>query len=103
MDETGIEDFDRNFRRNHSGIPVPRLTPKTLGQKWSMLGVFGFHGVVHAILFDGNTTSEMSEHAIRHIVLPSFPRDSYLMMDNASIHNDNRLANILKTKNITVV
>ena len=48
-----------------------------------MLGVVGFHGVVHAIPFDGNYTSEMFEHAIKHIVLPSLPRDSYVMMDNA--------------------
>ena len=101
--ETGIEAFHRNFGRNHSGIPVPQLTPKTPGQKWSVLGVVGFHGVVHAIPFDGNYTSEMFEHAIRHIVLPSLPRDSYVMMDNASIHNDNRLANILQAKNITLV
>ena len=103
MDETSIEDFHRNFGRNHSGIPVPQLTPKTPGQKWSVLGVVGFHGVVQAIPFDGNYTSEMFEHAIRHIFLPSLPRDSYVMMDNASIHNDNRLANILQAKNITLV
>ena len=28
VDETGIEDFHRNVGRNHSGIPVPQLTPK---------------------------------------------------------------------------
>ena len=103
VDETGIEDFHRNFGRNHSGIHVPQLTPKTPGQKWSVLGVVVFRGVVHAIPFDGNYTSEMFEHAIRHIVLPSLPRDPYIMMDNASIHNDNRLANILQAKNITLV
>ena len=103
VDETGIEDFHRHFGRNHSGIPVPQLTPKTLGQKWSVLGVVGLHGAVHTIPLDGNYTSEMFVHVIRQIVLPSLPRDSYLMMDNASIHNDNRLANILQTKNITLV
>ena len=56
-------------------FPVPQLIPKTPGQKWSVLGVVGFHGVVHTIPFDGNYTSEMFEHAIRHIVLPSLPRD----------------------------
>ena len=101
--EIRIEDFHRNFGRKHSGIPIPQLTPKMLGQKWSMLGVFGFHGVVHAIPFDGNYTSEMFEHAIRHIVLPSLPSDSYVMMDNASIYNDNQLANILQAKNITLM
>ena len=45
----------------------------------------------------------MFEHAIRHIVLLSLPRDSYVMMDNATIHNDNRLAKILQAKNITLV
>ena len=98
VDKTGMEDFQRNFGRNHSGIPVPLLTPKTPGHKWSLLGVVGFCGVVHAIPFDGNYTSEMFEHAIRHIVLRSLPRDSYVMVDNASIHNDNRLANFYKQR-----
>ena len=93
-----MEDFYKNFWRNHSVIPVPQLTPKTPGQKWSMLGVVGFGRVVHAIPFDGNYTSEMFEHAIRHIVLPSLPCDSYVMMDNASIHNDNRLETFYKQR-----
>ena len=103
VDETRVKDFHRNFGRNHSGIPVPQLTPKTLGQKWPVLGIVGFHGVIHAIPFDGNYTSEIFEHAIGYIVRPSLPRDSYLMMDNASVHNDNRLANILQAKNTTLV
>ena len=97
------EIFHRNFGRNHSSIPVPQLTLKTPGKKWSVLGVVGFHRVVHVIPFDGSYTSEMFEHAIRHIVLPSLPRDPYVMIDNASIQNDNRLANILQAKNITLV
>ena len=56
--------------------------------------------VIQAILFDGNYTAAIFE---QHIVLPVLPHTCYLVMDNASIHNDDRLAQILAQKNIILV
>ena len=33
IDETGFEDFHRNYGRSSSGVPVKQLTPKTQGEK----------------------------------------------------------------------
>ena len=48
-------------------------------------------------------TAAIFEQAIEHIVLPVLPHNCYLEMDNASIHNDDRLAQILAQKNITLL
>ena len=40
---------------------------------------------------------------MEHIILPVLPNNCYVVMDNASIHNDDRLAQILAQKNITLV
>ena len=71
--------------------------------KTSVIGVVGFQGLVQAIPFDANYTAAIFEQAMEHIVLPVLPHNCYLVMDNASIHNDDRLAQILAQKNITLV
>ena len=70
--------------------------------KTSVIGVVGFHRLVQTIPF-ANYTAAISEQAMEHIVLPVLPHNCYLVMDNASIHNDDRLAQILAQKNITLV
>ena len=67
------------------------------------LGVTSFHGVVQAILFDANYTAAIFEHAIEHIILPVLPNNCFVVMDNASIHNDDQLAQISAQKNIRLV
>ena len=104
VDETGIEDFvsqkfwEKPFWYSCSTINSENARTEVVhvGSCWILRSSPGNP-------FDGNCTSEMFEHVIRHIVLPSLLRDSYVMRDNASIHNDNRLANILQAQNITLV
>ena len=102
VDETGFEDFARRYRRSPSNYPLPSFAPKVKPDKTSVIGLFGFHGLVQAIPFDANYTAAKFEQAMEHIVLPVLPHNSYLVMDNASIHNDDRLAQILAQKNITL-
>ena len=59
--------------------------------------------VVQAIPFDANYTAAIFEQAMEHIVLPLLPHNCHLVMDNASIYNDDRPAQILAQKNITLV
>ena len=40
---------------------------------------------------------------MEHIVLLVLPHNCYLVMDNVSIHNDDRLAQILAQKSVTLV
>ena len=103
VDETGSEDFFRAYGRSPSNYPLPSFASKVKPVKTSVLGVTGFHGVVQAIPFDANYTAAIFEHAIEHIILLVLPNSCYVVMDNASIHNDDRLAQILPQKNITLV
>ena len=103
VDETRFEDFFRAYGRSPSNYPLPSFASKVKPVKTLVLGVTGFHGVVQAIPFDANYMAAIFEHAIEHIILPVLPNNCYVVMDNASIHNDDRLVQILAQKNITLV
>ena len=103
VDETGFEDFARHYGRSLSNYPLPSFAPKVTPDKTSVIGVVGFHRLIQAIPFNANYTTAIFEQAIEYIVLPMLPHNCYLVMDNASIHNDNHLAQILAQKNITLV
>ena len=103
LNETGFEDFFRACGRSPSNYSLPSFASKVKPVKTSLLGVTGFHSVVQAIPFDANYMSAIFEHAIEHIILPVLPNNCYVVMDNTSIHNDDRLAQIPAQKNITLV
>ena len=103
VDETGFEDFARRYGRSPSNYSLPSFASKVKPDKTSAIGVVGFHGLVQAIPLDANYTAAIFEQAMEHIVLPVLPHNCCLVMDNASIHNDDRLAQILAQKNITLV
>ena len=106
VDKTGFEDFARRYGRSPSNYPLPSFAPKVKPakpDKTSVTGVLGFHGLVQTSPFDANYTAAIFKQAMEHIVLPVLPHNYYLVMDNASIHNDDRLAQILAQKNITLL
>ena len=71
--------------------------------KTSVIGVVGFHGLVQAIWLDANYTTAIIEQAMEHIVLPVLPHNCFMAMDNASVHDGDRLAQILAQNYITLV
>ena len=93
VDETG---FARCYGRSLSNYPLPSFAPKVKPDKTSVISVVGFQ----AIPFDANYTAAIFEHATEHIVLPV---TVFLVMDNASIHSNDRKGQILDQKNITLV
>ena len=96
VDETGFEDFARRYGRSPSNYPLPSFAPKVKPDKTSVTGVVGFQ----AIPFDANYTVAIFEQAMEHIFLPV---TAVFVMDNASIHSDDRKGQILAEKNITLV
>ena len=101
VDETGFEDFARRYGGSPSNYPLPSFAPKVKPDKTAVIGVVGFHRLVQAIPFHANYKAAIFEQ--EHIVLPVLPHNCYLVMDNASVHNDDRLAQIVAQKNITLV
>ena len=60
-------------------------------------------GNVNCYLVPGSFNAVAISNAIVYPFLPYLPRDSFLVLDNASIHNDVAVQNVLARKNITLV
>ena len=58
---------------------------------------------MQAIPVEGNFTEDLITDVIENQVLPLLPANSYLVADNASVHNEIVLCRILARKNITLV
>ena len=78
VDETGFEDFSRRYGRSPSNYLLPSFESKVKADKTCVIGVVGFLGLVQAIRFDTNAYCFSC-------LAPQF----------ASIHNDDRRAQIL--------
>ena len=78
VDETGFEDFSRRYGRSPSNYLLPSFAPKVKPDKTCVIGVVGFLRLVQAIRFDTNAY-----------------RSSSLAPQFASIHNNDRLAQVL--------
>ena len=103
VDETGFSKFWRTYGRIKKNQPIPIFASKIRPKKTSVIAVTGFHGTVLVIPFHENFTAAIFEYAMEHIILPVLPNDCYIVMDNALIHNDDRLEHILAQRNITLV
>ena len=106
FDETGFaSDTDlRVYGRCESGFALPSYQAKSGATAHSVLGVVGYReGVITAIPIKDNYNTVLVNEVIQNQVLPLLPRNCYLVADNASIHNNAELANILAIKNITLV
>ena len=72
--------------------------------KMSVLSVIGYDsGIIGAYPIHGSFNRLQFNYGMTQYFVPLIPRDSFLVMDNASIHNERDLINILAPKNITLV
>ena len=96
VDETGFENFARRYGRSPLDCPLPSFAPKVKPDKTC-------HWCCWFPRARPSPFDAIFEQAMEHIVLPVLPHNCYLVMDNASIHSHDRLAQILAQKNITLV
>ena len=87
------------------GEVVSSVEPKQdVREKISAFAVVGYNeGVVNCYPAAGSFNAVSLTNAIDHHFLPYLPRDSFLVLDNASVHNDVAVQNVLSRKNITLV
>ena len=50
-----------------------------------------------------NCTADIIIASIQHQILPLLQRNVFLVADNASVHNEQRLCAILRQRNITLI
>ena len=73
-------------------------------EKMSVLSVIRCnHGILGAYPIHGSFNRDNFNYDVTQYFLRLIERDSFLVMDNASIHNERELRNILASKNITLV
>ena len=61
------------------------------------------HGVLAAYPIHGSFNRVQFNYGVTQYFFPLIEHDSFLVMDNDSIHNEQELRNILAPKNITLV
>ena len=93
FDEThfNFETDERDYGRTDSGLACPSFREKGRARagKHSTLAVCGFtDGVIQAIPVAGTLTAELVAEIIENQVLPLLPCNSFLVADNASVHNE---------------
>ena len=100
-DETAIQLADgvRTIGRCHTNANVSVVTQRgDEREKMSVLSVIGYNeGVL------GSFNRLQFNYGMTQYFVPLMARELFLVMDNASIHNERDLRNILAPKNITLV
>ena len=91
--------------RSLTNHPVPIVMEKSGStDKWSVFSVVGLNqGVMHAVPLPVNFDRDLLNNVVQTHILSVIPRDSYLVLDNASIHHAMDLSRTLSARNIAVV
>lgn len=107
FDETAFtsETDLREYGRSESGFAVPSFRNKSPTQpKYSVIGLCGYNeGLLQAIDIEGNYNIDLVNDVMQNQILPLLPRNTFLACDNASIHNEAPLSQILALKNMQLV
>lgn len=107
VDETGFElNSDvRTIGRCHTNDSLPSYERKSDARiKMSVLAIIGYdQGVIGVYPIHGSFNRINFNFVMSRFLLPLVPPGSYIAMDNASIHNDVDLANLLRPLNMTLV
>ena len=101
----GPQTDERVYGRSDSGFALATYSRKgTVARSQSVMSAIGYvEGILTAVPIQGNFTILMVNEVIEKQILPLLPNNVYLLADNASVHNETNLANILSAKNITLV
>jgi len=107
IDETAIQLADgvRTTGRCHTNGNIPLVTSRAdEREKMSVLSAIGYNeGVLGAYPIYGSFNRIQFNYGMREYFIPLIPPNSFLVMDNASIHNERDLVNLLVPRNITLV
>ena len=91
FDETRLNFETDDYGRTDSGLACPSFREKgrARADKYSTLVVYGFtEGVIQAIPVAGTLTAGLVTGIIENQVFSLLPRNSFLIADNASVHNE---------------
>ena len=97
LDETGCEEFySPQYVYSKIGIKVNVEVP---GRKFSRTNIVAglLNGkIIGEMLYKTNMNSELFEPYFENIFLPQIPKQSVIIMDNATFHRKNKLRELVK-------
>ncbi len=74
------------------------------GKRISVIAVRNHkHQLLHPFYFEGSTNKEIFKTYLTKILLLNLPKDSYLIMDNASFHKGEEIENLIKESDIKLI
>jgi transposase len=74
------------------------------GKRISVIAVRNHkHQLLHPFYFEGSTNKEIFKTYLTKILLLNLPKDSYLIIDNASFHKGEEIENLIKESNIKLI
>jgi len=92
IDESGIDNYlYREYAYSPMGVPV---TGRVRGKKYKRTNIVAakcMNKIVAPMVYEGTTDSILFECWFEKMLLPSIPRYSVLIMDNATFHKKGRL------------
>ena len=93
----GPQTDERVYGRSDSGFALATYSRKgTVARSQSVMSAIGYvEGVLTAVPIQGNFNILMVNEVIEKQILPLLPNNVHLLADNASVHNEANLANIL--------
>ena len=106
LDESG---FDLNMVREYGySLKGKRLLSERSGnRKGKRLSVIGIRNHEHKLLcpfiFNGSINKELFIAYLKRVLLPNLPKNSYLIIDNASFHKGEYIEELIKSYNINLI
>ena len=104
VDECGIDKFIyREYAYAPRGVPVEG---KISGKKFKRTNVIAAKccgKIVAPMVYGGTTDSVLFEHWFINALLPSIPKQSVIILDNASFHRKSRLHDLAMKADCTVL
>ncbi len=61
------------------------------------------HQLLHSFYFKGSANKEVFKIYLAEVLLPNLPKDSYLIMDNATFHKGEEIENLIKSSGINLI
>jgi transposase len=104
VDETGIDQYlYREYGRSKRG---EKILGEISGRKYKRLGIVAAlqgKDIITPLQYDGTMDSILFEMWFRTILLPALPPNTTIVMDNASFHRKNKLAEIAASAGHTLI
>ena len=92
-----------NYGRAASDERVYDTKPVSSGRRVSLIGAMTTKGIVTAMNVEGTTNSHVFIYFLTHFLYPLLKDGDYVIIDNASIHKNEEVQNLIEKKGAKLI